>query len=111
LIDAQTALDWVKNHDQLGKTSTIIYGQSLGGALSIQLVSRNQDQIAGVILENTFRSMRTLIPKAFPPAKYLARFCHQIWPSETTIPKIDRVPILFLSGGQDELVPYVFLKY
>lgn len=105
LIDAQTALDWVLRNPDLKKDRIFVYGQSLGGALSIQLVSRNQEKITGLILENTFRSMRTLIPSAFPPAKYLARLCHQIWPSETTIPSITRVPILFLSGLKDELVP------
>src|SRR5688572_21191010 len=54
--------------------------------------------------------MRTLIPSAFPPAKYLARFCHQIWPSEVTIPSITTVPILFLSGMKDELVPPAHMK-
>lgn len=49
--------------------------------------------------------MRTLIPSAFPPAKYLARFCHQIWPSESTIGGIETLPVLFLSGEKDELVP------
>jgi hypothetical protein len=42
-----------------------------------------------------------------PPAKYLALLCHQIWPSETIIPSITEVPVLFLSGLRDEMVPYV----
>lgn len=40
-----------------------------------------------------------------PPAKYLAGLCHQIWPSENIIPSITEVPILFLSGLKDEIVP------
>ena len=42
---------------------------------------------------------------AFPPAKYLTRLCHQIWPSEDVLPKITDVPVLFLSGLKDEIVP------
>lgn len=42
-----------------------------------------------------------------PPARYLALLCHQIWPSETIIPTITEVPVLFLSGLKDEIVPYV----
>ncbi len=42
-----------------------------------------------------------------PPAKFLAPLCHQIWPSDATLPKIDHIPILFLSGLKDEIIPSV----
>jgi alpha-beta hydrolase superfamily lysophospholipase len=105
MIDAQTALDYLLDSPDAKDTHIFVYGQSLGGALAIQLTAKNQGKIAGLILENTFKSMRTLIPSAFPPAKYLARLCHQIWPSETTLPLIENTPTLFLSGLRDELVP------
>ncbi|KAI5857615.1 Alpha/Beta hydrolase protein [Tricharina praecox] len=105
LIDAQTALDYLIDRPEAAQTKIFVYGQSLGGALAIQVAVKNQGKVSGLILENTFRSMRTLIPSAFPPAKYLARLCHQIWPSETTIPLIENTPTLFLSGLKDELVP------
>lgn len=105
MIDAQAALDYILDHPGCQGHKIFVYGQSLGGALAIQLVAKNQGKVDGLILENTFRSMRTLIPSAFPPAKYLARLCHQIWPSETTLPTIEKVPVMFLSGSKDELVP------
>lgn len=40
-----------------------------------------------------------------PIAKYLAPLCHQVWPSEEMIPKIKNIPVLFLSGLRDEIVP------
>lgn len=106
-IDAQTALDYIRNRDDLKKTKIIIYGQSLGGAVAINLVEKNQEQgdIAGLILENTFLSIRSLIPSILPPARYLAGLCHQLWPSDESLPKIQGIPILFLSGLQDEIVP------
>lgn len=106
-IDAQAGLDWIRSREDLRKTKIIVYGQSLGGAVSIQLVARNLDtgDIAGLILENTFLSIRKMIPAALPPARYLTPLCHQIWPSEQTLPAIDSIPILFLSGEQDEIVP------
>lgn len=39
-----------------------------------------------------------------PPARYLTPLCHQLWTSEDLMPKID-VPVLFLSGEKDEIVP------
>ncbi|KAL1871529.1 bem46 protein, variant [Paecilomyces lecythidis] len=106
-IDAQTGLDYIRQRAETSGSKIVIYGQSIGGAVSINLVAKNQDNgdIAGLILENTFLSIRKLIPSVFPPAKYLARLCHQYWASEDVLPKITDVPILFLSGLKDEIVP------
>jgi fermentation-respiration switch protein FrsA (DUF1100 family) len=64
MIDAQTGLDYIRERPELRGTKIVIYGQSIGGAVSIGLASRNQKQqdIAGVVLENTFTSIRKLIP-------------------------------------------------
>lgn len=106
-VDAQTGLDYIRQRAETMHTKIVIYGQSLGGAVAINLVADNQENgdIAGLILENTFLSIRKLIPTVFPPARYLARLCHQHWTSEEVLPKITDVPILFLSGLKDELVP------
>ncbi|KAF2683436.1 BEM46 family protein-like protein [Lentithecium fluviatile CBS 122367] len=107
IIDAQTGLDYIRQRHELRGTRIVLYGQSLGGAVSISLAAKNQKQgdIAGIILENTFTSMRKMIPAALPPAKYLAFLCHQVWPSDEVLPQITNAPILFLSGLRDEIVP------
>ncbi|KAK5990461.1 Protein bem46 [Cladobotryum mycophilum] len=106
-IDAQTGLDYLRERAETRHHQFIVYGQSLGGAVSIKLAAKNQAQgdVAGLVLENTFLSMRKLIPSVIPPAKYFTLLCHQVWPSESIIPTIKEVPILFLSGLQDEIVP------
>lgn len=105
-LDAQTALDYLRNRAETSNHKLVVYGQSLGGAVSIKLVSKNQKagDIAGLILENTFLSMRKLIPSVLPPARYFALFCHQVWASDSLIPNI-HIPTLFISGLQDEIVP------
>ncbi|KAI9701408.1 MAG: hypothetical protein M1820_006499 [Bogoriella megaspora] len=110
-IDAQAGIDYIRQRTELQKTKIVIYGQSLGGAVGIDLAARNQHQgdLAALILENTFLNIRKLIPSALPPARFLAPFCHQIWPSEETIPQL-KIPILFLSGLQDEIVPPSHMK-
>ncbi|KAI9827604.1 MAG: hypothetical protein M1826_006266 [Phylliscum demangeonii] len=116
LIDGQAALDYVRARPDLAAGKIVVYGQSLGGAVAIQLVAGNRGRgggrtgdgdgrIAGLILENTFTSIRKLIPSVFPPARFIAGLCHQIWPSETVLATITDVPILFLSGLEDEIVP------
>ncbi|RDA87340.1 hypothetical protein CP532_2615 [Ophiocordyceps camponoti-leonardi (nom. inval.)] len=106
-IDAQTGLNYLRDRAETRSHRLIVYGQSLGGAVGIKLVAKNQDHgdIVGLMLENTFLSIRKLIPSVIPPAKYLTLLCHQVWPSETLLPTIKRVPVLFLSGLQDEIVP------
>jgi fermentation-respiration switch protein FrsA (DUF1100 family) len=63
-IDAQTGVDYIRQRAGLKDTKIIIHGQSLGGAVAIDLVANNQDRddIAALILENTFLSIRKLIP-------------------------------------------------
>lgn len=106
-MDAQTGLDYLRQRAETRDHKLIVYGQSLGGAVSVKLVAKNQERgdIAGLILENTFLSMRKLIPSVVPPAKYLTLLCHQVWPSDSILPNINKVPTLFLSGLQDEIVP------
>ncbi|KAI8990216.1 Alpha/Beta hydrolase protein [Pilobolus umbonatus] len=104
-IDAQTMLEYVREHPILKNTPLIAYGQSIGGAVAIDLVSRNENSFSGLIIENTFLSLPKLIPSVLPFLKYLTFLCHQQWPSEKNIQRIVNIPILFLAGTKDELVP------
>ncbi|KAF8975800.1 hypothetical protein BGZ46_008846 [Entomortierella lignicola] len=40
----------------------------------------------------------------------VAFLCHQIWNSEQMIQQITRLPVLFLSGSKDELIPSAHMK-
>ncbi|KAL8641547.1 MAG: hypothetical protein Q9228_001667 [Teloschistes exilis] len=111
-IDTQTALDYIRNQDETRNDKIIVYGESIGGACAIRLVANSQDagDVLGLILINTFTSIRKLIPSAFPPAKYIAFMCHQYWNSEEVLPEITKIPILFMSGLKDEIVPPSHMK-
>lgn len=112
VLDAQTAIDYLRDRAETCAHRYIVYGQSLGGAVAVRLVADNQQHgdIAGLVLENTFLSMRKLIPQILPPARYLTLLCHQVWPSDAVIPTITKVPILFLSGQKDEIVPPAHMR-
>ena len=107
MIDAQTGLDYIRQREDLKGNKIVVYGQSLGGAVSIDLVAKNKGtgDIKALILENTFLSIAKMIPTAMPIAKHLTPLCHEYWKSEDMLPQITDIPILFLSGLQDELVP------
>lgn len=98
-------LDFVREHPILQNTPLVAYGQSIGGAVAIDLVSRNEDSFSGLMIENTFLSLPKLIPSVMPFLRHFTFLCHQQWPSEKSIQRIVKTPILFLAGAKDELVP------
>ncbi|CAH7676435.1 Alpha/Beta hydrolase protein [Phakopsora pachyrhizi] len=110
LSDSQTALDYLRSHPILRNSLIFLYGQSLGGAVAIGLVSdrKNRGKISGVVLENTFSNLRKLIPFVMPVLKPFRFLCHQTWKSDERIESLDpkdSPPFLFLSGSKDDLVP------
>ncbi|ETW75299.1 Alpha/beta hydrolase [Heterobasidion irregulare TC 32-1] len=106
VVDAQTGLDYVLQHETLSKTPIILYGQSIGGAVAIDLASKNTQAITAMILENTFMSLPRLIPTAFPILTPFSWLCHQKWESYLKVPKIPKsIRVLMLGGAIDEVVP------
>ncbi|KAH7338290.1 Alpha/Beta hydrolase protein [Rhizoctonia solani] len=105
-LDAQTAFDYILEHPILSKTRIVLYGQSIGGAVAFYLAHANASSIAALIVENTFMTLPSLIPTVLPVAAPLAFLCHQLWDSASAARKLPKsVPVLLLSGSQDELVP------
>lgn len=126
-LDAQTALDYVLSHPRLERTKIILYGQSIGrlypllsrnhergkliilqtgGAVAIGLAAQNATRIHGLIVENTFLSLRKLVPHVMPFLKPFLFLLHQIWPSEQLVAGFPaELPVLYLSGAKDELIP------
>ncbi|KAL1919694.1 uncharacterized protein VTP21DRAFT_1625 [Calcarisporiella thermophila] len=105
MLDAEAALKYIRQHPVLKNTTLILYGQSIGGAVATYLASNFQSQIQGVIIENTFLSLPQLVPNVMPWLRYFTFLCHQVWPSEKYIQQVDQVPVLFLVGSRDEMIP------
>lgn len=105
-IDAQTTLDWIRKHAKLSHTPVIAYGQSIGGAVAIDLAARNPETVRALIVENTFLSIPKLIPSVLPMLRRFTFLCREIWPSYRSITKIpSHMAVLFLSARDDEIVP------
>lgn len=107
VIDAQTGLDFIRSRTDLNTMKIVVYGQSIGGAVAIDLCAKNQaaGDIAGLVLENTFLSIAKMVPAVIPVARLLVPLCHEYWRSEEAISRVTDIPILFLSGLRDEIVP------
>ncbi|RGB31199.1 BEM46 family protein [Rhizophagus diaphanus] len=106
-LDAKAVLEYIRRDEILRYTKLIVYGQALGGAVAIDLIAKNEAKIDILILENTFLSIPKILPKIFPNFNFL---CSEIWPSEQNIKKIKTIPILFLSGKKDEIIPQYHMK-
>ncbi|KAF8175855.1 Alpha/Beta hydrolase protein, partial [Pholiota molesta] len=106
-LDAQAALDYVLAHPILSTKPVIAFGQSMGGAVAIDLTSRNVSKISALIVENTFTSIPDFISDRVPWfLKFIRYFCTQHWNSRRKIVTLpSSLPILMFSGLLDTVVP------
>ena len=99
--DARSAKYWL-NLNNIGDKNIIVYGESLGTAVAIDLAKDHK--FAGVILESPFTSMLELSRKYYPwlPTRLLLKDKYE------TNKKIKKVfsPILILHGRKDNIVPF-----
>ena len=99
--DAKSALNWLKNQ-KINDDQIIIYGESLGTAISIE-VAQNRE-FAGIILESPFTSMVEAGKFYYPylPVSLLLKDRYE------TIKKLENInsPILVMHGKKDKIVPF-----
>jgi len=107
MIDSDAILDhlFTSLKEDINSEQVYVFGKSLGGAVAIYACSDSTYKIKGLILENTFSSISSLVDTIMPFVKYFKTFLlKNFWPSVERIPKI-KVPILFLISENDELIP------
>ncbi|MBR8831175.1 MAG: alpha/beta hydrolase [Chlorogloea purpurea SAG 13.99] len=102
--DAQGAWDYLVKTKGILPRNIFLYGHSLGGAIAIDLAIR-QPQVAGVIADNTFTSMRAMVDYLplyrFFPADLLLR---ERFDSLGKL-RLLRSPLLLIHGANDRTVP------
>jgi fermentation-respiration switch protein FrsA (DUF1100 family) len=94
--DAHGAMDYLRARPDIEGDRIVVFGQSLGGAIAVDLACRNK--FMGLILEATFTSLVDIFempPKDFP-VKY---------DSYSKIKRV-KVPLLMLHGDKDDVVPF-----
>lgn len=101
--DAQAAFDYLLERKDIDRRKIIIYGVSLGGAPATDLVKKNQDKIAGLILHSTFTSAQDMAKKILP---FVPSFLVQVKLDNLNRIANITVPKLIIHTPQDEVVPY-----
>lgn len=107
-IDGEDALKYLRTErTDIDRSKIVIFGRSLGGAVALHVAMKMPDEIAGLILENTFISIPEMIPALVPALKYLRFFSANKWNSLKLVKeKKLGVPTLFSAAIKDEMVPH-----
>jgi pimeloyl-ACP methyl ester carboxylesterase len=108
-LDAEAALRFILKHPKIDAANVFLFGRSLGGAVAFHLAEYAQQQhlpLAGVIIENTFTNIAEMVDSLMPLIAPLKALVLRIrWDSLSIVPKLN-VPVLYLAGARDELVPH-----
>ena len=103
--DAEAVWNYAVRDRGIDPGQLYIYGQSLGGAIAIEL-ARRHPEAAGLIVESSFTSIYDMarldiVYRALP----LNLVLNQRFESLNKVPSL-KMPVLFMHGTADEIVPY-----
>eukprot|EP00808_Paulinella_micropora_P029056 g75988.t1 len=121
VADGRAGIRFLLERDDLDHSQIFLFGRSLGGAVALTLARQNPDLLRGVVVENTFTSIddMTLLLLEMRGTKikrglwclqaFLYLFLSNHWNNLKEVPQM-RVPVLFISGMRDELVPAAHMR-
>ncbi len=98
--DAAAAYRYLREQAKLNAEDILLFGESIGGAVAIDLASKQP--VGGVVVENTFTSLRDMarIFYSWIPSVVVSRGFESIEKLKRV-----RVPVLFVQATKDEIVP------
>ncbi|MBU0759413.1 MAG: alpha/beta hydrolase [Candidatus Omnitrophica bacterium] len=99
--DAGAAYEYLTSQKKIPQDNIILYGESLGGAVAVDLASRKKTR--ALIIESTFTSTRDVAKVVYP---FLPTFFISAgFDSTEKIKKID-IPKLIIHSRSDEIIPF-----
>ena len=103
--DAEAAFKWL-NKKKVSKSQIILYGESLGTGVAVEIASKNN--FNSIILESPFTSIENSAKIYYPylPVSFLLK---DRYDSISKIKKINS-PILIMHGRKDDIVPFFMGK-
>ena len=104
--DAEAAWQYLTQKQGISAQNIIIYGESLGGAVGIDLAVK-QDEAAGLIVQSSFTSMPEQI-KQFRPGLRFFPLNLMVTQRFNSLEKVRslKIPVLFIHGTKDPIVNY-----
>ena len=107
--DALAALKYLKKEKNFPSNRIFIYGHSLGGAVAIELATRDEaESIAGLIIESTFTSIMDMSALRYNGLLRLLPVDLLLTERFDSLNKVGNIkrPVLFIHGMEDSKVPY-----
>jgi pimeloyl-ACP methyl ester carboxylesterase len=102
--DAEAAWQYLTQTRQIAAQQIVLYGESIGGAVAVEIASRHPDA-GGIIVESSFTSMRAMVTRSIPefllPIDWILT---QQFDSLTKVRSL-QVPILLIHGTDDRTIP------
>ena len=101
-IDGESAINWILNNTKHKLSDIVIYGESLGSGIAVELSMKYN--FLSTVLEAPFTSISDVAKKRYKifPTKFLVK------DKFDNLSKIDKIrsPLLIISGKKDEIVPH-----
>lgn len=110
--DARAALDYLRGRADVDAKRIILFGQSIGGAISIALAAERRDDLAAVVLDSPFTGYREIArhhilrnPVMLMVAWWFPFGIEKGHDPIECIGRISPTPILIIHGSDDRIVP------
>jgi pimeloyl-ACP methyl ester carboxylesterase len=103
--DAQAALEFYLKQIECKGKKVIIYGQSLGGHLALEVAKNNQDKIKGVVIEGAFTNHDEIGAEAFKPGFIAKMMIREYYNGLKNIKKL-KIPVMVIHSINDETIPF-----
>jgi fermentation-respiration switch protein FrsA (DUF1100 family) len=100
--DARAALAYLRGRSDVDPTRLIYYGESLGGAVAIDLATEAPP--SALIAQSSFTSLAEMTRLHYPGLGFLLPFARSRYDALATISSV-RAPILIVHGNVDTVVP------
>ena len=101
-LDAETTIKWIENNTNHKKSNIVIYGESLGSGVAVEMGTRYR--FKSIILEAPFTSITDIAQSRYKvfPARLL------VLDKFDNFKKISKIlsPLLIISGKKDEIIPH-----
>lgn len=100
--DATDGLNYLLSREDIQYDHLLIYGQSLGGHLSVVIANENQDKIDGLVTEGAFSSHKDIAATSVP---FWGRiFTREMYSAKKNIVEFKK-PILIIHSTEDTRIP------
>ncbi len=104
--DAIAALRYIKTRQDIDQDKLLVFGQSLGGAVAISAIGRmNVRGLRSIAVESTFDSYEAIAKEKVPDI-LAGLFVSDKLSPDSVIANIAPIPIVFIHGTSDRVVPY-----